>query len=67
MEVMLEALWFAKRYMKSAGVHYRERMRLYHVIYGDEAFRAAVARGDLKSAVERVKELVRGAGRAWER
>lgn len=61
-EVMLEALWFAKRYMKSAGIHYRERMRLYHAIYGDEAFRAAVARGDLRSAVERVKELVRRAG-----
>ncbi len=58
LRTMMEALWWAKRYMKSVIPDGRLRFPIYFEIEKDEAFQEAVRRGDVEAAKRRAKEII---------
>ncbi len=58
LETMLEALWWAKRYMKSVIPDGRARFPVYFEIERDPAFIEAVKRGDVEAAIEAAKRII---------
>ncbi|AEM39212.1 siroheme synthase [Pyrolobus fumarii 1A] len=55
---MLEALWWAKRYMKSVIPDGRARFPIYFEIERDPRFMEAVRRGDVEEAKRVAKEII---------
>ena len=55
---MLEALWWAKRYMKQRIPDGRKRFPIYFEIERDPRFQEAVKRGDLEEAKRIAKEII---------
>ena len=62
-EVMLEAMWYAKRLMKEVGLDYRTRMPLYHRLFSDGDLWKAAKAGDLEEAKLVVEKTVYSVGR----
>ncbi len=62
-EMMLEAMWYAKRLMKEVGLDYRTRMPLYHRLFSDGDLWKAVEAGDLDGAKLVIEKVVHSAGR----
>ena len=58
LRTMMEALWWAKRYMKSVIPDGRLRFPIYFEIEKDPVFQEAVKRGDVEAAKRRAKEII---------
>lgn len=56
---LLNLMFYLKTYMKSKGVPFKLRMRLYHEVYNDNLFRKYIEQGDLESAKLRIEEIVK--------
>jgi precorrin-2 dehydrogenase/sirohydrochlorin ferrochelatase len=57
-ELMLDVMWEAKKLMKSRGISYKDRIRLYRSLFGDERLRSAVAEGDKEKALRIISEAI---------
>ena len=58
LRTMMEALWWAKRYMKSVIPDGRLRFPIYFEIEKDPVFQEAVKRGDVEAAKRRAREII---------
>ena len=57
-EILLEAMYFLKVYMKSKQIPYKSRMRIYREIFRDKRLLQYVERGDLEGAKKYVRNYV---------
>jgi len=57
-EILLEAMYFLKLYMKNKQIPYKVRMRVYREIFRDEGLLQYVERGDLEGAKEYIRIYV---------
>lgn len=58
LKLMLETMGYVKRYLKEKRVNYKDRMKLYHIIFNDRLYRCAIQKRDREEAYSRIHQLV---------
>lgn len=58
LKILLETMHFAKKYMRNKGISYKERMKLYHIIFNDKVYRDLITSHDMKNAYSRIEEII---------
>jgi precorrin-2 dehydrogenase/sirohydrochlorin ferrochelatase len=58
LEVLLEAMYYLKVYMKERGVPYKVRMKLYRDMIRDERLLRYVRMGDVEKALSYIRDVV---------
>ena len=64
-QVLLEAMYFLKLYMKGNGVPYKIRMRLYRELFRDKGLEEYISRRDLEGAKKYIKKYIDALDKSW--